>query len=136
MSIEEAIVAVLTGAPGVTALVAGRVYPMLAARGAPTPLIVYQRVSGVPDTTMDGAEAGGLVTARIQITSFALDYPTVRSLAKSVRAVLHGYRGGPNGMIQSCFEVGQGDILDASADDAANREYGFRSDYRVIASET
>lgn len=149
-SIEEIIVAALKADSRVRALIAPagssspddcRIYALLAPRGAALPLLVMQRISGVPETTMDGEEAGGLIMARIQITTWAADYPTTRRVARSVRKVLKQYpfpqpAAAACQVIQSCFNVGQGDILSASADDAGNREFGFRLDYQVWASES
>lgn len=132
MSIEESIVAALKKNLAVRSLVSDRIYPMLAPAGAPLPHVTYQRISGVPDTTMDGEEAGGLVNARLQVNSYAADYPSMRKLWRAMRAVLIDYS---DDVIQSCNEVGQGDILDASPDNAGNRTFGFRSDFQVWASE-
>jgi hypothetical protein len=90
MTAEEVLVARLKATPGVTALVGTRVYPMEAPQGAPTPWIVYQRVSTNPFGVLRGSS--GLDDPRVQFNAWADTYSTAYAVAIQVRQSLDDYQ--------------------------------------------
>lgn len=82
----------LAQAPDVAALLAApdgqvKVYPVQAPQGTPRPYLNYQLISGGP---ADGSSAICRLgdVARVQLSVFADDYPTLATLTAAVRAVL------------------------------------------------
>lgn len=88
--VEEAIVTLLSGVAG------GRVYAHNLARGVTLPAVTYMKVSGPRDQTMQGPS--GLVSARIQVSSWAASYGAAKTLSDSVRQALDGYMGTTDGV--------------------------------------
>lgn len=105
---EEALLALLTGSAGVTALVpAGRI--VWASRVGPTlPAIVLWTVSARPDYAMAGAN--GLVVALVQIDCWGSTYAQAKSTARAVKAALSGHR---DGVFQGLFVEGERDSFEA-----------------------
>lgn len=69
------------------AVVADRIYPLIRPQGAVVPAITYQRLSGVPQTDLDGLD-GSLFEIRCQIDCYSESFVTSRGLAELVRARL------------------------------------------------
>lgn len=95
MSIEPGLFAHLCADAGVAALVGDRIYPAgRIPEAAPLPALTYQRVSTVPQQTLDGL--AGLTQVRMQITAWAEgDTAPAQSkaLAAAVIRSLAGFRG-------------------------------------------
>jgi hypothetical protein len=89
MTVEEAVVARLGASPGVTALVATRIYPMLMPQTAPLPAVTYQRISTERVQGLRGSL--GLIDPRVQVDSWAETYGTAKRVAEQVRLALDGY---------------------------------------------
>lgn len=71
----------------VTALVAGRIYPLRLAQGAALPAIAYQKIS---DPSAGSLRACALPrVARVQISLFARTYAELDALDEAVQAVLN-----------------------------------------------
>ena len=68
-------------------LASGRVYPIVLPDIAILPAIVYQRVSSIPITSLDGDT--GLDSVRIQISVWAATYKEAKDLSATVRATLN-----------------------------------------------
>jgi hypothetical protein len=68
------------------------VYPAYLPERADRPAIVYRRISTNRDLNHDGPT--GLVEARFQIAAHAEKHPEALDLARSIRARIHGRRGG------------------------------------------
>lgn len=81
----------LSQAPAVVALVTDRIYPLRAPQGTPYPYVLYQVVSGTPDTS---AQCELPDRARVQLSLFAATYPDVTQVHKACRAALHGQEVG------------------------------------------
>lgn len=74
--------------------VANRVYPVTLPAAAVMPAIVYRRIpTGFSAASHSGA--GGLETARMQFTVWAVDYMTARACAKLLKAGLHARSSPP-----------------------------------------
>ena len=85
--IEKAIAAALKASPEVSAVCAGRVYPLKIPQGTMLPAVVYQRTYSSPDYTLQGYSSEGVV---LMLNSFALTYEAAKELALAVRSVLAG----------------------------------------------
>ena len=86
MSIEIALVSLLTSDADVNAKVGSRIFPIYVPKGQPLPAITYQEISGVRDPIMKGAS--GLVNARYQINCWTKTNKEARKLADLVRIAL------------------------------------------------
>jgi len=86
MSIEKALVSLLSSDADVNAKVGSRIFPVFVPKGQTLPAITYQEISGVRDSHMKGAS--GLVNARYQINCWTKTYRATRELADLVRMAL------------------------------------------------
>jgi hypothetical protein len=77
----------LTGDATVSALVATRIYPGRAPQDVPAPFIRWQTISRVGSRSIDGVPSA-LVTARVQIDSYALSYVAAQAIGDAVRRAL------------------------------------------------
>jgi hypothetical protein len=84
--IEQSLYSALTNDSTVSALVSTRIYPVIAPQSAALPMIVYQRVSTVPVTSIDGDS--GLDSVRMQVSCWAKTYAETKSLAAAVRSAV------------------------------------------------
>jgi hypothetical protein len=73
-----------------------RVYPLLLPQQPTFPAITYQQVSAVRLHAM--GDDSTIVTARVQINSWARTYAEVRTLANEVEALLSRFRGTVGGL--------------------------------------
>jgi len=83
--IEKAILAALKASPEVSAVCAGRVFPVTIPQGAKLPAVVYQRIHSSPDYSLSGYTSEGVL---LMINSFALTYEGAKKLALAVRSVM------------------------------------------------
>jgi hypothetical protein len=89
--LEQGLVTLLTGAPGVTELVADRIYPVQGPPDNPTyPFITYLVAAGNSDYALDGTEAR---MKRIQFDSWSLSSLTNLQILTALRNVLTGFVG-------------------------------------------
>lgn len=86
MSIETALVKIMTDNADVNALVGSKIYPVFVPQGKSLPAITYQEISGVRDAVMNGAS--GLVQSRFQVNCWTKKYTEARELADLVRIAL------------------------------------------------
>lgn len=84
--IEQTLYAVLKNDSAVSALVGTRIYPLVMPQDGLLPAVVYQRVSTVPITSLDGDS--GLDAVRMQSSCWATTYLGARILADAVRAAV------------------------------------------------
>ena len=90
---EEQLRAILLASSGVTALApANRINWGAHPQGAGLPALVLNVVSDAEGLHLKGPD--GLSQGRVQIDAYAVTYGGAKTLARAVRAVLHGYRGG------------------------------------------
>lgn len=114
--IEQTLVAVLKNDSAVSALVGTRIRPLNLKQEDALPGVVYQRVSTVPVTSLDGDS--GVDAVRIQVSCWAETYSGARALAAAVRAAVTG------GMVA----VTEMDIDDR---DEATQHYRVILDFRI-----
>jgi hypothetical protein len=97
MRAEKAAAALLNAAPGVTALVADRIYGGAAQEESPAPLLIYRKLSADRPAQEDPAPLQ-LVEAQIEVLCVARTYPELKALGEAVRVALVGARGTVNGV--------------------------------------
>ena len=88
--IEEAVRSLLSG------LASGRIYPYKLPQGVALPACTYMKVSAPRDHTQQGPS--GLVSARIQVSSWGNAYDDAKTLSDAVRQALDGYMGTTDGV--------------------------------------
>ena len=95
--IEQDLRTYLLAQAPVSALIGTRIFPLRLPQGVTLPAVTYQRISGVPVISHDGAS--DLARARIQVDCWAASYAAMAGLAMAIRTALSGYRGpmGNNG---------------------------------------
>jgi hypothetical protein len=91
---ESVLRSALIANPAVSALVASRVYPLLAPKTASLPFITWRRAGISREHTLAGPM--GMPNVTVEVQSFATTYEDVRELADRVRLVLDGYGGTVN----------------------------------------
>lgn len=114
MNIEEQLNYYLAGNTSIAALVADRIYPLVAPQEAALPYLVYQRISTVRERSHSGPS--GLAHPRFQITAAAEEYSTLRDLANAVRGALDG-----SALAQAVFVDNEWDGWDEAADAFVSR---------------
>lgn len=85
MRAEKVIRSLLMAASGVTAIVSTRCYAPPLKQGQTYPALLVEAVSTAPIPTIDASASYRLVRARIQVTAYAADLSTVKSLVEAVR---------------------------------------------------
>ena len=88
-NLEKGLYAKLTGNSPLT-LASNRVYPILP-QGVKLPAIRYQRINTNRQQALDAAV--GVTEATVQIDCMAETYSNAKTLADSVRDILHDYTG-------------------------------------------
>lgn len=102
MSAERIIYSLLSSAPGVTAIVGTRIYPLALPEGKPLPAIVYDVVAQQERVPLNGTSSSRLITAHVRVTVIytANDYAALVGLftaAKNAVRVINGTVAGiPN----------------------------------------
>lgn len=86
--LEKGLYALLAGTSPQTA--GGRIYPRLP-QNVTFPAIRYQRITTTRQHALDATV--GVTDATVQVDCMAASYSAAKSLADSVRTLLHGYRG-------------------------------------------
>lgn len=89
--LRPALRAYLLADAAIAAQVGARVFPSFLPQGIVAPSIVYHRISGFGDHTMQGPS--GYTVSRVQVTAFAQALDTAEAIANLVKARLDGYRG-------------------------------------------
>jgi len=86
--IEADIIETLTDSEAVDGLVEGRVYALTRPQEDPLPAIVWQRISTVPQNSLNGFS--GLDEVRIQFSCYAETLLQAKELAAAMRSALNG----------------------------------------------
>lgn len=87
-SLGAAIIAQLAADPDVVALVGERMFPNVAPQGTAMPALVYNVISTVPESSLDGAAADRLNTIRLQIDCYSKTYEQAHALDQVVDQVI------------------------------------------------
>lgn len=109
MSMRNALVAELEGDAGVSALVGTRIYPVVAARLATLPYIIFQEIT--PETWHHMTAAAGLKPSRWEMTFVASSASGAAALGEAVREALDGFQGtmgsgGNTASVSMCHRFG------------------------------
>jgi hypothetical protein len=124
--VVEDITTFLKGDPGLTAVVNGRVYPVILPQGATLPALVYSEVHGQQALTLGNDK--GFTDALFQISCMASSYLDSKTLAKALRAALQGYAGTMGStVVQGAFEESERDSYNAET-----KEYRTDLDFRIF----
>jgi len=125
MSVEAAINAILLADPGVAAVVASRIYPVVMPEDPTLPAITYQRIDGPRETSLDLDSS--LAHPRIQVSAWGNAYADVKNAADAVREALNGFSGTIAG-----FTI-QGIVIESDNDlyDPQTRTYHVATDFEV-----
>lgn len=108
MTVEELIRYTLINDTAVKAIIASRCYPVLIPQDPTYPLIVYYRLSGLPDNTLTGSPV--LTYSRFQIEAWANTYSAAKSLAGAISDALNAKTYSGTGMsIGSIVQQGERD---------------------------
>jgi hypothetical protein len=131
--LRPALRAFLLGDTAIQVIVSGRVFPMVLPQGERRASIVYNRISGDGDHTMDGAT--GLARPRYQIDCWAADPDQAAALSNLVKSRIDGYRGTMGSgadqvTVQGVFLANEGDGYDADS-----KLYRDRRDYFINFEE-
>jgi hypothetical protein len=100
LTIEGALVALLTADAGVAAIVAARIYPFNAPATMPTPKLTHWRWGTDRDADVGGFSndgPSGFAVAKVFVDCWADDALTVKNLAAAVRRAVNGYAGNAAG---------------------------------------
>ena len=85
---------ILLESPAVVAVVGNRVYPVEWPDAPEFPLVIVQRVTGLGETDNQGE--AGIESTRVQVDVYSdRGYADCGALARSIRGILHGFKGGP-----------------------------------------
>jgi hypothetical protein len=136
MSIETALTALLKADTFLTALVAGRIYPLYRPQGETGACVIYQEISGPDTMSIDGDL--GLIEGRFQITCWAATHAECVALRDTLSALLRSVALGvvsAGVTIQAVQILDRGDVpaLDEQAE-AASR-YGKFLDVQISYEE-
>lgn len=126
MNVSGQIYSRLTGYSGVSALVSGRVYPLILPQRPTLPAIAYQQVS-------DGMDVGttDLHGQWYQFGCFASTYAGASALADQVEAAFDGWVGVSGGVgVKAANRISRNDDYDVETD-----SYRVTVDFRVVICE-
>lgn len=94
---EQVIRSALVANAGVSALVSGRVYPVLAPASAALPFVTYRRAGIQRSQTLGGPM--GVPRVTVEFSLYGTTYEEARDLADKVRLCLDGYGGTSNNTV-------------------------------------
>jgi hypothetical protein len=123
VTIEQAFRQALTGNAGVAAIVAQRVYPMIAPSTAAKPFIVYTVINKQPLVALSGPVA--TTQASFEVDCVAATYLGSKSLAAAVRSALDSWTGGTSPTVTNC-------VVDKDVDTLEFPQSGEELTYHVV----
>ncbi len=136
MPIEEALFALLTGDPDVSALLATRVFgvrtPEVGEPDAALPAVAYFRVSSRRFYTQDTRRGLPILASpRFQFDCLANDYDTARETARTIAAAMRGFSGTVAEVkIEGIFELDDRDLYNPQT-----KIFAVQKDFQVIHLE-
>lgn len=93
---EEAFIAHLLAASGVTDIASTRVFPFSRQQGSALPAITVQRISGAPLYADDGET--GLENVRMQVDCWAMTYGSAKLLGRAATDAFSAFSGTVSGV--------------------------------------
>ncbi len=103
MTVSSDVFTRLSAFPGLVALLAARVYPLLLPQEVVLPAISYQRISGVREQSLTGDSA--LQHPRFQFSCWAETYAEALAVAEQVRLALQGITAAGGGYYEGAFDL-------------------------------
>jgi hypothetical protein len=136
MSVEQGLVAHLLADGPTAAIIGTRVHPGSIPQDGTVPAIVYQRISTLRETDLDGPS--DMVNVRMRLDLWHNTYAGVKALADAVRVALNGVGlASPHLLgaepVQFVYLDNDGDLPDFEGD---RRDYRVAQDWIVIHTET
>lgn len=135
--IEDGLVALITADTRFSAIAEDRLFPvilpetLLDPTSATPTSATYQVISAIPDYTFDGPT--GMVTARVQIDTWASAYGAAKALAQAIKLILDDYTGTlPDG---THVDSARRDNVATDGFDQDARLYRVQTDFKLIYSE-
>lgn len=108
MAPEKIILALLSGASGVTSIVSARIHNLERPEGEDSPALVFRLTSDVPDPHIDMTAGADLWRAALQVTAFAATAEAAATLIEAVIAACHKQSGTIAGYTVSAVLVDTG----------------------------
>jgi hypothetical protein len=93
MSAVKAVVALLSAAPGVIAVVDDRVYAGDVPLNKPRPAIAVREIGGNREGAIDAQAETSLETSRVQVTVHVKTYPEIATVLRAARRACNFERG-------------------------------------------
>lgn len=123
----------LSSDPGVSGVVTAngiaRIFPVILPQSVKLASVVYTRVSGRSEYTMQGAD--GLARSRMQIDAWAPTAPAASDLANKVKDAISGYTGTMGSVfVQGVFMDSERDVYDDKV-----QMFGVSRDYFIHHEE-
>ena len=118
MRAEKVIFTLLTQDAGLTALVAGRIYPSRVPQNTVMPAIAYEVVSGIEITPISASAGYQVVNTRVQVTCMAQKYSDVKDVIEAARLACI-YKSGTIGGVKVLSVLRDSVGPDSRADDLA-----------------
>lgn len=110
---EEALLNYLRIHAPLTALIAQRSFWVQLPQGLSSPYLLLTRITGIRDTTFDGAS--GLIQSRIQFDAYSTTYLNSKDVVRAVEARLSGKRFTHNNHYFRCFLDSERDTFEIDA---------------------
>lgn len=125
---EEDLIGYLLAAPAVALQVGTRIAWIRAEDAVAKPYIVLNRISGVRDTTMDGAS--GLIASRVQADCWGIEPRHSTACARAVETALSGLRFTfGQTQFRGCFLIAERDAYDDT--ETPDKLFGKSLDFTI-----
>lgn len=140
MTVEEGLVAYLSGLPELTLLIGSqpvRLFPAGDTQGQPKPYLTYQKISGARATTLDNR--GGLVSPDFQISVWGSGYQNAKQVVEVVREALEAVnddRDLGGFAIQGLTIEDDRDLYSPPMDGGKKGTHGVALEFKVWHTET
>ena len=129
MTIEEALDTYLQSNTDLTELIGTRLYPKKLPQKPTLPAVVYHRISGPREHSMDGSS--GLAHPRFQFDMYGRTYAAAKDVSDKMRLALDAFKGTIGGVdINGAFLEDDSDGYDDDLE-----IYWFQADYEIWHNE-
>lgn len=134
--LNEAVYEYLSSIAALTSLVSTRIRPDVLDDGETLPAVVFWRVSGTHNDTIDGTFSG-LAEARVTIEAYAADRKTATRVAEQVRLAMIDMRGTRSGVKIRNVSVDSGaeHYVNYPTDGNGTSRYVTAQDFRISFAE-
>jgi hypothetical protein len=130
VTLRQAVRAMLADAPGVSAIVGGRVYNATAARGVVYPRITFTVPGQSGEHLLSGPD--GSAVARVRVSCWATDGETAERLSNAVKAALDGFQGYVGSVyVENCGWAFEADQTEPAGDGASGTIHQTLVDFYI-----